>query len=293
MSKLSQRELLTEGFLDTIRNAAKATAKAAGAGVGAALGAAKNVGKDLLYMNPNANLFTAAAAGAKKGAKTGYDVAKRATTSLLDMLKEKLKNEYYDKFDFNTIQYGPEEKNQVNKNVTKIPFTAKQTNSNNIDQFYGEIVNTGSGKYNITIKDNRGTFIPSSRPAPRQGSTPAPQQGTPAPQQGTPAPAAPATSPGSAVSTKPKFVDALRDWKISNIGPSAATVGINYQQAKSFLQSLNVQDPDRVLSNAGIRDIGSRIISNRQLADIEFTLKSRNLVECTQLDTLQQLKILF
>lgn len=285
MSKLSQRELLTEGFLDTIRNAAKATAKATGAVAGAALGAAKNVGKDLLYMNPNANLFTAAAAGAKQGAKTGYDVAKRATTSLLDMLKEKLKNEYYDKFDFNTIQYGPEEKNQVNKNVTKIPFTAKQTNSNNIDQFYGEIVNTGSGKYNITIKDINGTFIPSRRPASRQG--------TPAPRQGTPAPTAPATSPGPAVSTKPKFVDALRDWKINNIGPSAATIGINYQQAKSFLKSLNVQDPDRVLSNAGIRDTGTRIISNRQLADIEFTLKSRNLVECTQLDTLQQLKILF
>ena len=285
MSRLSQRELLTEGFLDTIRKyATKPAAKLLGAAGGAALGAAKNVGKDLLYMNPNANLFTAAAAGAKKGAKTGYDVTKRATTSLLDMLKEKLKNEYYDKFDFNTIQYGPEEKNPVNKNVTKIPFTAKQTNKN-IDLFYGEIVNTGAGKYNITIKNNRGTVIPSRRPSPRQG--------TPSPQQGTPAPAAAATSPGPAVSTKPKFVDALRDWKINNIGPSAATVGINYQQAKSFLQSLNVRDPDRVLSNAGIKDTGSRIISNRQLADIEFTLKSRNLVECTQLDTLQQLKILF
>ena len=94
-------------------------------------------------------------------------------------------------------------------------------------------------------------------------------------------------------SDKANFYNALRQWKIDNIGPNAASVGINYQQAKAFLQSLGVQDPDRVLSSAGATSsTGTRAISNQILSVIDATLKSRGITEKTQLTTLNQLSLL-
>jgi len=62
MSKLSQKELLNEGFLDFVRKSA-----------GAIKGAVKSVGRDLLTMNPNANLFKSAGSGLAKGWKETKD----------------------------------------------------------------------------------------------------------------------------------------------------------------------------------------------------------------------------
>jgi hypothetical protein len=253
MSKLSQRELLTEGFLDTIRSAAKATAKAAGAVGGAALGAAKNVGKDLLYMNPSANLFTAAGTGAKQGAITGYNVAKGTTTSLLDRLKEELKNSYYDTFNFETIKYGKTEKNEVNKNVSKIAFEATRKNSTQPEQFSAVIIDRGSNKYDISIRGMNDEII---QPNARRNRI--------------------------------NFDNKLNRWKVDrNIS------AVDYNNIKDFLKNVfQIADPTPVLTAAGITSNASTI-SSAQLTQLKSILKSFNLVECTQLDTLQQLKILF
>ena len=76
-----------------------------------------------------------------------------------------------------------------------------------------------------------------------------------------------------------KFYDELRNWKIKNIGPKAASVGINGHQMKEFLKSLGVKDPDRVIADrAGLdRDKYNRIVSKDQVATIETVLKSRGI----------------
>lgn len=246
MSRLSQRELLTEGFLDTIRNAAKVTARAAGAVGGAALGAAKNVGKDLLYMNPNANLFTAAAAGAKQGAKTGYNVTKKATTSLLDRLKEELKNSYYDTFNFQTIKYGKVEKNDVNKKVSKIAFEAARKDSTQPEQFSAVIIDRGSDKYDISIRGINDMII---QPNVRRNRI--------------------------------NFDDRLNKWKVDN---NIST--LDYNNIKDFLNTVfQIADPTPIINAAGIQANASNITSS-QLTQLKAILRSINLVECTQLETI-------
>lgn len=88
----------------------------------------------------------------------------------------------------------------------------------------------------------------------------------------------PANKPKAQQTTNPKFYKALRDWKVKNIGPQAERVGIDYNNLKEFLKSLNVQDADRVLKTAGIKERGTRSVSNKELANIEATLKSRDVV---------------
>jgi hypothetical protein len=95
------------------------------------------------------------------------------------------------------------------------------------------------------------------------------------------------------VEDKPKFYESLRAWKIKNIGPSAEKVGLTYQQLKQFLQSINVQDPDRVLKNAGAKDSGAGVVSNITLGNIESTLKGRGIVaEKAQINLIKQLNLL-
>ena len=79
---------------------------------------------------------------------------------------------------------------------------------------------------------------------------------------------------------KKKIYDELRNWKVKNIGPKAASVGINGHQMKKFLVSLGVKDPDRVIADrAGLdRTKYGTIISNKQVATIETVLKSRGIV---------------
>ena len=77
-----------------------------------------------------------------------------------------------------------------------------------------------------------------------------------------------------------KFYDELRDWKVKNIGPEAASVGITGHQMKEFLVSLGVKDPDRVIADrAGLDRLKyNTIVSNKQIATIETVLKSRGIV---------------
>jgi len=77
-----------------------------------------------------------------------------------------------------------------------------------------------------------------------------------------------------------KFYDELRDWKVENIGPQAASVGITGHQMKEFLVSLGVKDPDRVIADrAGLDRLKyDTIVSNKQVATIETVLKSRGIV---------------
>lgn len=315
MSKLSQRELLDEGFLDLVRKSADVARKSASA----IKGAAKSIGKDFLTMNPNANLFASAASGLKQGWKEAAD-------SPEGFVEREVTTKWSQVFDPRSIKITKKEKaapaanrsfelSKVNRFFVFFKGNRYKRNGGVESAEYKAAINRGTdGKFVLEdIFDLEGNKIdrmsalgraranrqtppspppsPSPSPSPPPSPSPSPSPPPSPPPTTTPSPSLSAT-PSPPSNNKPKFTEALRDWKINNIGPSAATVGINYQQAKAFLKSLNVSDPNRVLSQAGIQDQG-RIISNRQLADIEFTLRSRNIVECTQLDTLRQFDILF
>lgn len=92
--------------------------------------------------------------------------------------------------------------------------------------------------------------------------------------------------------SKPKFFEALRDWKKQNIGPEAGSVGIPYAKLKEFLKTLNVEDPDRVLRSAGIENKGNRSIPNKDLGNVETTLKSRGIVSESNNTKLSQLELI-
>ena len=99
MSNFSQKELLSEGFLDTVRKAAAATA-------GAALGAVKNVGKDILKMDPNANLFKSISTGAVSGFKQGLTFPKDSPEGFVE---NELKTKWTNVFDYRSIKITKKE----------------------------------------------------------------------------------------------------------------------------------------------------------------------------------------
>ena len=106
-------------------------------------------------------------------------------------------------------------------------------------------------------------------------------------------PTNPTNTTAPASPPKLKFYESLRDWKIKNIGPNAASVGITYKKLKDFLTSIKVQDPDRVLKSAGIQDKGAQTIPNTSLSGVEATLKSRGIVtESSQINLIKQLNLL-
>ena len=77
--------------------------------------------------------------------------------------------------------------------------------------------------------------------------------------------------------SKPKFFASLKQWKIDNIGPEAGTVSITGIQLKEFLKTLKVEDPDRVLKQADIK-VNGAIPKNTKLGTLESIIKSRGLV---------------
>ena len=76
---------------------------------------------------------------------------------------------------------------------------------------------------------------------------------------------------------KPKFFASLKQWKIDNVGPDAGTVSITGIQLKEFLKTLKVEDPDRVLKQADIK-VNGAIPKNTKLGTLESIIKSRGLV---------------
>ena len=76
-------------------------------------------------------------------------------------------------------------------------------------------------------------------------------------------------------------------WKVDN---NIST--LDYNNIKNFLNTVfQIADPTPIINAAGIQANASNITST-QLTQLKAILRSINLVECTQLDTLQQLKIL-
>lgn len=252
MSKLSQKELLTEGFLDIVRKATGGLAKIGGAAAGATLGAAKNIAKNIITANPDTNLFASAAAGIKSGAKTGYKLTGKAVTNTLDRLKEELKNSFYDTFNFRTIKYGKEKKNEVNKKVSTIPFTAAFKNSTQPELFSAVIIKRDSDKYEIVIRDSNNNIVPPN-----------------------------------ARRNRINFDNKFNRWKIDK---NISTV--DYNNIKDFMKTtFEITDPTPILNAAGI-PANAATITPPQLSQLKSILKSFNLVESTQVDTLNQLKLL-
>jgi hypothetical protein len=248
MSKLTQKEMLIEGFLDTIR-------KAAGTLAGGAIGAAGSIAKDIIKGDTGANPFASAKRGALKGGKLGL----KLLTPFEEKLKKLLEDNTYYLLDWKGNS------TQGSASVAELKYDDK-----------GKIIPGRKYTDPLVYNTKNGNLAIVKAPKRTSGNVSTPTT----PQQPT-------------VGDKPKFNDALRKWKIQNIGPDAGNVGITYQQAKKFLQSLKVQDPDRVLNKAEIKDRGAAIIPNSKLNTVKFTLQSRNIVsEETQINLLKQLNLL-
>ena len=258
MAKLTQKELLKEGFTDLIKSAARKTAGVVAGAAGAVGGTALQAAKSLVTGDKNADLFGSIKAGAPSGFKKGYNLFNRSFT---DRLKE-FTNE-------RGLWYKEHKGNNKNGAIT----VAELDYDNKGKPIEGAPI---SKPLLYNVKD--GNIVEVGRRSLGQRQS---QQGQGQAQQGQ--------AQQGQNNTKPKFYEALRDWKINNIGPSAATVGINYQQAKEFIKSIGVQDADRVLTNANIQDRGSAIVSNAKLNNVLLTLKSRGVVsEKSQIYTLQE-----
>ena len=145
MSNFSQKELLSEGFLDSIRQFAK---KSVSGVAGAALGAAKNIGKDFLTMNPNANLFASATSGAVSGFKEGLIKTPEG------FVENELRTKWSGVFDYRSIKITKKEDAAPGANrsfkLTKVNRFFVYFNANRYKQDGG----VESGQYTATI--NRG-----------------------------------------------------------------------------------------------------------------------------------------
>jgi hypothetical protein len=182
MSKLTQKELLQEGFLDTVRtigravgskitgkNIGKGLAKLAGGVGGAALGAVGNVAKNLL--NPNSDLFSASYSGAKAGFKGGMALPDKLLNyipkSPSDALKKELDTEYNRIFNVNTINIKLPKKDTTNPILYIIPFTATRIDITPAlsGVFYGNVfeVEKNTFKYDVKVKDSQGQIISPQR----------------------------------------------------------------------------------------------------------------------------------
>lgn len=145
MLKISQKDLLTDGFLDNIKQLAKKTVSGV---AGAALGAAKSVGKDLLTMNTGANLFASAASGAKSGFKQGLEFVKDSPEGFVENI---LRTEWSGVFDYKSIKVTKKEDaaEAANKSfkLSKVNRFFVNFNANR----YKDVGGVESGEYKATI----------------------------------------------------------------------------------------------------------------------------------------------
>lgn len=148
MLKISQKDLLTDGVLDNIKQLAKKTVSGV---AGAALGAAKSVGKDLLTMNTSANLFASAASGAKSGFKQGLEFVKDSPEGFVE---NELRTKWSGVFDYRSIKVTKKEDaaKAANKSfkLSKVNRFFVSFNANR----YKDVGDVESGEYKATI--NRG-----------------------------------------------------------------------------------------------------------------------------------------
>jgi len=288
---MTQKDLLSEGFLDSIRRGA---AKTLGGAIGGVVGAAKQVAKDVAAADTSASIFNVAKQGAK-GMVSGYKAeAERQLASTPELFVEKeLKTNWTKVFDPASIKITSKQNaapmshksfrlSKVNKFF--IYFEANRyKKQGGVELFKGNAaISRGSdGKFTLeNIEDNNGQKIEKTTTIRRTQAQPAAQT-----------PTQPAAQPAA---SKPKFYEALRDWKINNIGPNAVNNDLSYRQLRSFLTSIGIDDANTVLvlKNAGITGSGAQTISNSKLANLEASLKMIGITEKSQLNLLKQLNLL-
>ena len=183
MSKLSQKELLSEGFLSTVR---KLAANTVGAVAGGVYGAAKQVAKDVAAADTSASIFNVAKQGAK-GMASGWNTVSKwqSSSSPEKFVEEELKNNYSSTFDPKSIkiieaQRDTEVKRDLSQGIQ--PKTIKgnrffvyfealkynETSGTSITQVGGfnkikgvaTVIKGGDGKFKlIELKDENGNII--------------------------------------------------------------------------------------------------------------------------------------
>lgn len=289
MQEISQKELLLEGFLDTIRKIsspiAKSVAGAAGLAKGIAKVAAPNLSREV---GSDIDQLKSIGTGAKAAFTSEKNKQINSTPSRY--VKNELQTNWSSTFDPASIKITKEKKAspyshnsfQLSKiNSFVVYFDANKYNAGKgvIETKDNSVFVTRGvdGKFKINqIKDRNNKEITNSKRKPKQTATETTLQ-----------------PPATSGVNKIKFYESLKNWKIKNIGPNAASVGVTYQQLKDFLKSINIQDPDRVLKSAGIQDRGARTVPNTLLSGVEATLKSRGIVsENSQISLLKQLNLL-
>ena len=283
MHKISQKEILGEGFFDTIRKITSPIAKTVAGVAGAAKGIAKVVAPNL-SREIGSDIDKLKSIG--KGTSDAFNAQKNKQINSTPgrFLENELKTKWDNIFNTKSVKIiktkqdnklnaaGSQQKKTTNRSF--VYFEAEKYKQiggvENKEQFIAIVTKGKEGFALLEITDSRGIIITRSNRN-RNYITPN-------------------TAP-TTISTgnKPKFFEALRTWKINNIGPNAATVGITYQQTKEFLKSLGVKDANRVLKSVNIQDKGSTIISNIKLNNLQITLKSRGIVsEKSQIITLTE-----
>ena len=258
MRKLSQRELLEDGFASMLGGLARTARNAAGA-VATAV-APETMGA----LKKGAGL----AAGAIENIRSGSPTA--STGVFLD--SEDGKRE------FKNIKLGKETKlpNQNFKIEVKSGSYLNSTGGDKIEEkdlTGGYLIlrrkNRGGGAgfdNEITeVWDNTGKRL-NDKPI-KAGSDDLPA-----------ATSGPEGKPEAELGpNNPKFFASLKQWKIDNLGSEAGTVSATGIQLKEFLKTLKVEDPDRVLKQADIKVDGT-IPENKKLYTLETIIKSRGLV---------------
>jgi hypothetical protein len=180
---MTQKDLLSEGFLDSIRRGA---AKTLGGAIGGVVGAAKQVAKDVAAADTSASIFNVAKQGAK-GMVSGYKAeAERQLASTPELFVEnELKSKYSSIFDPKSIKIIEKQqdssvnldlKDSINPKETKgnrffVYFEARkynETTGNSIEQIGGSALVRGVAtvlrgsdrKFSLVeLKDENGNAI--------------------------------------------------------------------------------------------------------------------------------------
>lgn len=185
MSKMSQRELISEGFLDAVR---KTAANTLGAVAGGVYGAAKQVAKDVAAADTSASIFNVAKQGGRGMASGWRTVSKWQNSPTPEkFVEEELKNNYSSTFDPKSIKIIEKQqdssvnldlKDSINPKETKgnrffVYFEARkynETTGNSIEQIGGStlvrgvatVIRGSDRKFSLVeLKDENGNVITS------------------------------------------------------------------------------------------------------------------------------------
>jgi len=251
MRKLSQRELLDEGFRSAMSGVARGLRNATG------------------------SIATAIAPENMAALKAGASIASGAIERIRSGSPSAAVGSFFDseegKREFRDIKIGKERKlaNQNWEIPVKSGYFLNSISGSQIEE------KDLSGGYLILRRNKRGgaggfdneiiEVLDSNKQ--RLNDRPIKFSSTESPESG------PGPDP-----SKPKFFAAFKQWKINNIGPEADDVGVNGHQMKKFLVSLGLKDPDRVIADRAGLDNYGKVLSSKQIDTIESLMKSRGLV---------------